>query len=282
MTALAPAAAAPPTAHPGAEPELGARQRDFALAILDPDRPVPAGLVGPDGALSARRFAIYRNNVVAGLIEALKAAFPVTCRIVGADFFAAMARIYAARQPPASPIMLDYGAGFASFVRDFEPAATLPYLGDVARLERAWAEAYHAAEARPVDPAALARIDPARLPALHLLLHPSLRIVRSSFPMVRIWQMHIDEGLPVAVDLDAGGEDALVVRPAAEVKVHSLPPGATVFIEALMAGAAVAEALIHALADDPRFDLGRAIGGLVEADAIIGWDRLVTGQEGPP
>jgi len=271
MTAMSRTTAAAPTAQPRAAPSLDARQRDFALAILDPERPVPAGLVGPDGAPSARRFAVYRNTVVAGLMEALKAAFPATCRIVGDDFFAAMARTYVVREPPVSPIMLDYGAGFPDFVCSFVPAAAVPYLGDVARLERAWAEAYHAAEVQPADPAALACIDPAVLPALHLLLHPSLRIVRSMYPMVRIWHMNLDAGIPVPVDLDAGGEDALVVRPAAEVEVRSLPPGAAVFIETLAAGAPIVEALTRALAASPRFDPGRTLAGLLEAGAITGW-----------
>jgi len=52
------------------------RQRNFAAALLDPNMPVPLGLVGPDRETSEKRFNVYRNNVVAGLVEALKAAFP--------------------------------------------------------------------------------------------------------------------------------------------------------------------------------------------------------------
>ena len=56
-------------------PQLAERQRDFAAAVLDAALPMPAGLVGPDGEPSLKRFAVYRNNVVAGLTEALKDAF---------------------------------------------------------------------------------------------------------------------------------------------------------------------------------------------------------------
>jgi hypothetical protein len=48
-----------------------------------------------------------------------------------------MARSYVALAPPSSPIMLDYGAGFPDFIGAFEPAKCLPYLQDVARIERA-------------------------------------------------------------------------------------------------------------------------------------------------
>src|SRR5260370_20243834 len=162
--------------------QLAERQRDFAAALLDAALPMPIGLVAPDGEPSPKRFAVYRNNVVVGLTEALKDAFSVVHRIVGAEFFQAMARAYVVIEPPTSPILLDYGAGFPDFIGEFEPAATLPYLADVARIERAWTEAYHAPEAAPLDPGTFRAIEPDRLPEIRLLLHPSVRVVRSQFP----------------------------------------------------------------------------------------------------
>src|SRR5579872_1467679 len=108
-----------PETNGRAVPPLAERQRGFAAALLDAALPAPAGLVGPDGEPSAKRFAVYRNNVVVGLIEALKDAYPAVRRIVGEDFFRAMARAYAVREPPASPILLVYGAGFPDFIGGF-------------------------------------------------------------------------------------------------------------------------------------------------------------------
>ncbi len=211
------------------------------------------------------------NNVVAGLGETLKAAFPALRRIVGDEFFSAMARIYVSCEPPNSPILLDYGAGFADFVGSFEPAAALRYLSDVARLERAWVEAYHAADAEPIDPTALGRIDPDQLPHVSLMLHPSVRIVRSSFPAVTLWQMNINGGVPTAIDVDGGGENALVVRPKTEVAVRVLPAGAAAFIQTLAAGLPPCDAMKFAFDDDPSFDLAGTLRGLLLADAIVGW-----------
>jgi hypothetical protein len=73
-------------------PSLAERQRAFAAALLDPALPTPVGIVGPGGEPSSRWFAIYRNNVVVGLTQTLKDAYPAVHRIVGADFFQAMAR----------------------------------------------------------------------------------------------------------------------------------------------------------------------------------------------
>ncbi|NKL14084.1 DUF2063 domain-containing protein [Rhizobium leguminosarum bv. viciae] len=248
------------------------RQADFARALLDPHKPAPAGLVGPDGRPSEMRFAVYRNNVVVGLIETLKAAYPVVHRLVGEEFFAAMARLYVMTEPPASPIMLDYGVGFPTFIRRFEPAAVLAYLPDVARLERAWVEAYHAAEASPLPSSALGHVPPGDVPALRLVLHPSVRIVRSVFPIVGIWQANTDGIEGAQIELDDSGEDALVTRHEAEVEVRRLPAGAAAFIEALQAGSPIVDAVKEGLIVSPRFDLADALRGMIEANMIVGYD----------
>jgi hypothetical protein len=251
---------------------LAERQRDFAEALLNPELPMPPGLVGPNGRPSSKRFAVYRNNVVAGLTETLKDAFPAVRRIVGADFFQAMARAYVVAEPPRTPILLDYGAGFPDFIRQFEPAASLPYLGDVAHIERAWTEAYHAPEASPLDPAAFTAIEPSQLPEIRLLLHPSVRVVRSQFPALTIWQMNIGDGVPAPVDLAAGGEDVLVVRPVADVEVRSVPGGSLEFIRALAGGMSVLAALTAAISVDPGFDLSTNLSGLMQAGAVVDYN----------
>lgn len=248
------------------------RQRNFAAALLDPNMPVPRGLIGPDREPSEKRFNVYRNNVVVGLVETLKAAYPAVCRIVGDEFFAAMARVYAALEPPQSPVMLDYGETFPDFIGRFEPAKSVPYLPDVARLERAWVEAYHAAEALPTDAVLLTKMDSQSLPLVSLTLHPSLRLVRSSFPAVQIWLMNIDEGVPAGIDLSAGGENALVVRPIAEVEVRRVSGGAASFILGLAAGVSVADATTLAVDEQSDFDLAGALRDLFTMNAIVGWN----------
>lgn len=250
---------------------LRERQRSFAAALLDPGMPVPLGLVGPDREPGEKRFNVYRNNVVVGLVETLKAAHPAVCRIVGDEFFSAMARIYVALEPPRSPIMLDYGETFADFIETFEPANSVPYLPCVARLERAWVEAYHAAEASPIEPAVLATIDAHSAPQIGFTLHPSVRVARSSFPAIQIWQMNIDGGVPTALDIFNGGENALVVRPVADVEVHPVPAGAATFILGLARGASVCAAATLAFDEDADFDLAGTLRDLFGVHAIVGW-----------
>jgi hypothetical protein len=250
---------------------LAEQQRSFAAALLDPALPAPAGLVGPDGKPSSRRFAVYRNNVIVGLTQTLKDAYPAVHRIVGSGFFHALARAYVVGDLPRSPMLFDYGAGLPDFIDRFEPASVLPYLADAARIERAWTEAYHSAEASPIGLSTFAEIASDRFPAITMALHPSVRIVCSRFPALTIWQMNVDGGVPGPVDLVAGGENALLVRPEADVEVRSIPNGSPEFIHALKSGRPVLAAFEEAIAADPSFDLLANLSDLIQAGAMVGF-----------
>ena len=92
-------------------------------------------------------FAVYRNTVLKGCIDALQASYPTVCQLVGTDWFRAAAAVYARAQPPRDGLLMDYGDGFAHFLDQFAPAADLPYLSAVARLDRCWTECHLAADA---------------------------------------------------------------------------------------------------------------------------------------
>lgn len=249
---------------------LAERQGAFAGALLDTARPIPSGLFGPDGQASLKRFSVYRNNVVVSLIEALEAAYPATVRLVGEEFFRAMARAYAIVHPPTSPIMLGYGDGFSDFIAAFEPAQELPYLADVARIERAWLEAYHAPDVASLSADALVPVAQDAAGGLIFQMHPSLRVVRSRYPALTIWRMNVTDGEPAAIDLESGGEDVLIVRPEAEVEVRSLPAGGVEFVHALMAGQSLEQGAECAMRI-AGFDLAANLAGLLGAGAFIGY-----------
>lgn len=246
---------------------FAAVQSDFARALIDPDLPIPNAVTAHAGRHPQKRFAVYRNNVVFSLINALRAKFPATERIVGADFFAAMAHVFVTAHPPRSKILYTYGDDFGDFIAAFEPASAVPYLADVARLEAARTRAYHAADAEPLAHDAFANIAPQSIGVLRLMLHPSLQIVRSHHLMVTIWAMNTGEMELGPID-DNAAEDALVLRPALEVTVRSLPPGGAAFLAALQDGATLAEAAERAATEDVRFDLTANLAGLIGSGAI--------------
>src|SRR5260370_38424589 len=128
---------------------LASFETSFADALLNGDGRIPRGVTAHNAAVPARRFAVYRNNVVVGLGKALKSRFPAVEKIVGKEFFAAMARVFVTEQPPRSPLLATYADDFPAFIAAFEPARDLPYLADVARLEAARTPSSPPADAPP-------------------------------------------------------------------------------------------------------------------------------------
>lgn len=246
---------------------LSELQRQFAGALVDPESRPPIG-AGRAGRANEQMFAIHRNNLFVGLIDALAARYPVCERLVGEEFFRVMARAYVARERPRSPILLDYGDGFPDFIAGFAPADAVPYLADMARLEAARSRAYHAAEAISLDVEAIASIRPDELIEARLTLHPSVGLVCSRYPIASIWLAH-QGGDHVESPAQWEAEDVLVLRPEAEVFVHRLPAGGRGFVAALIAGSTLAEAGETGLSHSKDFDLGQNVAGLFAVDAIV-------------
>lgn len=252
----------------------------FAAALLDPERPAPPGLVSWNGSDPAQRFAVYRNNVTTSLIDALSETFPVVRQLVGEGFFRAMAREFVRRSPPRSPVLAWYGDLFADFVAAFPPAAGLPYLADMARLEYARVLAFHAAD---VAPAALADVaaclaEPVMLPSLRLQLQPSLRLIDSPFAIVSLWGAHQGVGDLATID-PLQPECALVLRNGLSLAVMTVPPAAGRFIAALQSGAALGDAVREASTEDAPFDPTPALGLLIAHDLLVGIGQS-PGQQG--
>jgi hypothetical protein len=203
----------------------------------------PSGLRAPDPAELAQRFAVYRNNVRHSLTRALTAQFPVVEKLVGTDFFGAVAQVFMATSPPATPVLHQWGATFGDFLDQFGPVAHLPWLGDVARLEYARGQACHSADATPVAPEMLQHVDPA---VLRFQLHPSVLLFSSRFPACQIWQAHQPGG--VMTGIGAGPDHALIARRADfAVLVTPVDKGTFDVLSALAAGQQLADAA--ALAD---------------------------------
>lgn len=240
-------------------------QSDFTAALLDAMRPPPAGLFASTDV--TQRFAVYRNNVVHGLSRALAGGFPAVEAIVGTEFFAAMAAIYVRQSPPTSPVLLDYGATLPEFLEGFTPAAELPYLPDVARLELAYTRAFHAADAISLPPARLTRIAADRIGALRFALHPSVQILRSARPVAEIWAMNTGRA-PLREIATWVAQDVLLLRPQQDVAVTLLAPGEAVFLSKLQAGAALEQAASAALDDAHAFDLASALAALFTRGAV--------------
>ncbi|HWQ39871.1 MAG TPA: DNA-binding domain-containing protein [Burkholderiales bacterium] len=243
-------------------PEL---QAGFLGRLFSADE-APEPIVAQD----AGRFSIYRATVFANLGEALRAVYPVVERLTGERFFAQAARHFVRDYPSASGDLHRYGAEFPLFLASFQPAASLPYLADVARLEWLWHEAFHAADHQPLDRSRLAAIPAAQWPQLRLGFQPAARLLRSRYPVHRIWQVNQpDYRGDDTVSLDEGEARLLVFRAGYDVVILALCAGEYALVDTAMRGAQLARAVEEALAVDSTLDVNGCLRRLVEREVVV-------------
>jgi hypothetical protein len=236
----------------------------FAPGLTDPAIVAQEDVVATSGKGVIKRYNVYRNNVTVSLIDALAAIYPAVQRITGVEFFRAMARFHVRATPPASPLLFEYGRDFPAFIESYEYSRDMPWLADTARIERAWLDAYHAADLAVLATEALGSIEPASLASVCFKPHPAAQIVRSPYPAVAIFAMNRTDG-PVSPLCSSEPEDALVTRPGQEVVVSRLPAGGATFLLNLLEGASLGEAVEAAFQETPSFDLQANLAGMISA-----------------
>jgi hypothetical protein len=236
----------------------------FAPGLTDPAMVASDDVVATSGKGVVKRYNVYRNNVTVSLIDALAAIYPAVQRITGVEFFRAMARFHIRATPPASALLFEYGRDFPAFIESYEYSSDMPWLADTARIERAWLDAYHAADQLVLATEALGTIEPTLLASVRFKAHPAARIVRSPYPAVAIFAMNRTDG-PVSPLCSSEPEDALVTRPEQDVVVSRLPPGGATFLISLLEGASLGEAVAAASQEAPSFDLQANLAGMISA-----------------
>jgi hypothetical protein len=244
-------------------------ERSFSDAILADRAALPPDLEAPMPSAVPSRFAVHRNNVVLSLINALAARYPVVRRLLWEDAFNTIASAYVTRHPPRSPVLLAYGEGFPQFLRNAAEGAAGDYLADVAELESARVRAYHARDAAPLGRDVLAKLDPNEFAASRLMLHPSITLIKSSVPVVGIWESQ--QPGQTGYVREWKRESALIVRPRLEVEVLRLADGVFDFLGALVDGATVAAAAECALNAYARFDLPGGMKTLLAGGLVVGF-----------
>ena len=237
-------------------------QRRFAAALL-----AEPGAVAPDAVAAQPGFAVHRNTVMRGAIDALAANFPTVLQLVGVEWFERAARDFVRSHLPREGSLAAYGEGFAEALESLTAAGELPYLGGVARLDRAWTEAHLAADAPVLGAAVLAGLSLEALLDTVLVPHPSARWLSfDAVPAFTIWRRH-RERLPLDDDMAWQDESGLVVRPSGEVTWLAIDADAGAFLSACAQGLCFAEA-----AD--RADSGAAwLPALVAAGAFTCLER---------
>ena len=243
---------------------LAAFQSAFAAALF-----APADARGPLAALTAQpAFAVYRNTVMKTCVDALEGNFPSVARLVGNEWFRAAAALYVAAQPPQDARMLRYGGDFPDFLAAFEPARELPYLADVARLDRCWSEA-HAAPDAAADVTVPGTLSPEALGATRVAPHPAARWRWfAGQPIFSIWSRNRGESAATG-EIAWQGEGALLTRPQGAVIWREASEADCAFLDACSGAAPLLDAAAAAMEVQPDVDLGGLLAGLLRAGALV-------------
>ena len=244
-------------------------QAAFRAALLGGERGAAVRDVIGDGLAPEARVAIYRHHVSATLTDLLKDVYPVVCRLVDVRFFAYAADRFIALHPPTSPCLVEYGTSFADFLARFAPCRHLVYLPDVARLEWAMSHAGDAADVSPLDPRVLGAVRADDLDRLTLRFQPSLTLLRSPWPIDRIWQANQPDSDPgTTVDLHGAPARLQIWRRENVVVMRALSCADFVFRLALADGGSLSASARIARSADPGFDLVAALSELFH-DAVL-------------
>lgn len=248
-------------------------QTQFRAALLDPGLPTPAGLTDGRGNPTDKRFAVYRNNVTVALVDALKSSFPVLRKLLGDANFDQLAPLFVRAHSPTSPLMMYYGTAMPGFLEGFAPLQHIGYLPDMARLELAIRQSYHAADAAPMEATHLGRLAPDALMASTLTLAPAVQILWSDWPLFDIWRYNMVEGAPKP---QAVAQSVLITRRAFDPEPHPLDPAQVAWLAAIQNGETIEQAMDAAQAISTDFDLSPLLTVLLQNGALT---RLTTPKD---
>lgn len=249
-----------------ARPERGQdllleRQRDFAAALTGGAAAVAEKVIG-DAIPAEGRVQVYINHFRVSLLEALAVTFPVTRALVGEAFFAQTARAFLVVEPPHSPVLAEYGAGFPTFLAALPDLGGHNYLPDVAAFEWALNLAGWVPDQELLTPADLPDTEEAA--KLPLPLHASAQRLSTPFPVAEIWQVHQPDAPAIQrIEMSGGAERLLVWRNGIDVCWRKLDTGEDRLLAELGNGVALGAAALAASAE-PGFDFPASFSWMLD------------------
>ncbi len=132
------------------------------------------GQLGPE-----ERINIYAHMYYARLHEVLREDFPRVAAILGCAGFGAVTRSYLACHPSTHPSLRHLGRHFTAFLDTRPEVASLPFLGDLARLEWTREEVFDALDAEPLRLEYLQSLSADEWPDLRFQLIPAFQVLQS-------------------------------------------------------------------------------------------------------
>jgi hypothetical protein len=186
----------------------------LALETALPMGGVASLIAGDDRMTPIERVEVYANGYFYRLLDVLKEDFPATLAVVGPDNFHNLVTGYLVEYPPTEPSLYYAGRNFADYLSTHPLRERRPFLADLARLERATLESFHAADAPALEADAIRSLAPAAWPALVMRAHPATRLVACAWRVDEVLRA-VEDGAAkmttIAAPAPAGAGAAFVV-----------------------------------------------------------------------
>lgn len=213
--------------------KLADLQGAYRAYLLSGDSAPLAPAIVEDAFDAGERLAIYRNNFLISLTEALKANFPVTRQLLGEDFFAEAAQRFVRAHPPRQPCLFEYGADFSAYLSALPQLGSMLWVAEVARFEFARIAAYNAPREVYLTAPQLATLSPDRLDGLPIGLARHVVVFESEAPVLALWTAHqAPEPNLAGIDLTPRPRTLLICRPHLSLTVVELEPATLRFLDA--------------------------------------------------
>lgn len=236
---------------------LASVQQRFLDALLDGGSQAAGDIRGTPHFAIERRLAVYTNAYRRRLIEALASVFERCARMLGEDAFDALALAYVEAHPPRDRSLGRYGVDFPEWLRARNPE--LATAAGVATIDAGLRRAFDAADAEPVDRAALLALPVAAWAGLRFAWVPALATGQVDAAAIERWREPEQRGVE--------GTDAPITAVAfwrrdGQTFFRSMASSESLLLERLRGGDTLAEAC----ADDAS-----PIPLDVAAPALLSW-----------
>lgn len=225
----------------------------------------------------AQQLDVYREQFWWRHVACLAEDLPTLAALLGEEDFEDLAAAYFEAKPPADFLLRNLGAGLADFLARHRPDD--PLLGDLARVEWAFIDAFDAADAPPLDPASVAAIPEDAWTSARIELNPSLQRLRLLHPAHEM-RSAFHRGEPL-VRVPRSPTFLVVYRRGLRHYQETLDELAFAMLDRLAAGAPLGEAAEAVASEtDREQEVQARIGEWFTRWASLGWIARVTVRPG--
>jgi len=237
-------------------------------------RPSRVGaVVRASGALApVESLRIYASMYPLRTVEALRSDFPALAALLGEDRFGALVSEYVAANPSTSFTLARLGDRLPTFVASWGPKRGRGLRADVARLGRAAAAVFDAADVALLDAPALAAALASEGESLRLVAAPAFALLSVRPGAVAVLDAVLD-GTPPPARAGRGRTYVCYYRRDFTVLRRALDPVPGRLLGALVSGFPLGEALARATRGGRRPPARIVAGWLVEWSALGAFAR---------